>query len=303
MRASHPLFGAAAGTKQKDENTVTPTTPPVTVQPSINDNSSKCPVPEDMRATHLLFGGSTPPTESSETTTTTTTTIASSSVPLTPETSDNMMPAPNQRPAPGQQIELPTSRVQSSIPRGDFTPQHQENVDGAAATSARDDAPYQKEGSSTEDGAAASKWVYPSEQMFFNAMNRKGWGPKEEEMPVVVSIHNAVNERAWGEVMKWEIMHKGECDCPKLFKFMGRPKDLSPRARVNELMGYKKPFDRHDWIVDRCGTKVRYIIDFYEGQTTAQTRGRQGFFLDTRPALDSFGAAFDRAKVWFNRNF
>ena len=148
-----------------------------------------------------------------------------------------------------------------------------------------------------------TKWVYPSEQMFFNAMKRKGWGPKEEEMPVVVSIHNAVNERAWGEVMKWERMHEKECDCPKLFKFLGRPKDLSPRARVNSWMGYKKPFDRHDWVVDRCGTKVRYIIDFYEGQKSSKNRGKQGFFLDTRPALDSVGSVVDRAKVWFHRNF
>jgi hypothetical protein len=23
------------------------------------------------------------------------------------------------------------------------------------------------------------------------------------------------------------------------------------------------PFDRHDWVVDRCGQEVRYVIDFY----------------------------------------
>jgi hypothetical protein len=32
------------------------------------------------------------------------------------------------------------------------------------------------------------------------------------------------------------------------------------------LRSYQAPFDRHDWIVDRCGTKVRYIIDFYTGR-------------------------------------
>ena len=44
-------------------------------------------------------------------------------------------------------------------------------------------------------------------------------------------------------------------------------------------MGYNLPFDRHDWIVDRCGEEIRYIIDFYSG-------GSQGisFFLDVRPA-------------------
>jgi cytochrome c heme-lyase len=28
---------------------------------------------------------------------------------------------------------------------------------------------------------------------------------------------------------------------------------------------YEYPFDRHDWIVDRCGKDVRYIIDYYDG--------------------------------------
>ena len=119
-------------------------------------------------------------------------------------------------------------------------------------------------------------------------------------MPVVIKIHNAVNERTWMEVMKWEAMH-AECNEPKLFKFMGRPKDLSPKARVNELMGYKKPFDRHDWVVDRCGQHVRYIIDFYEGNVDRTRDGRQGFFLDTRPALDSPGAFVDRLKMWWHK--
>lgn len=42
-------------------------------------------------------------------------------------------------------------------------------------------------------------WMYPSEQMFYNAMKRKGWRPSEGDMNTVVSIHNAVNERAWAE--------------------------------------------------------------------------------------------------------
>ena len=25
-------------------------------------------------------------------------------------------------------------------------------------------------------------WVYPSEQMFYNAMKRKGWSPSEDDM-------------------------------------------------------------------------------------------------------------------------
>ena len=37
--------------------------------------------------------------------------------------------------------------------------------------------------------------MYPTAQMFFNAMRRKGYQPREEEMRTVVAIHNTVNER------------------------------------------------------------------------------------------------------------
>lgn len=43
---------------------------------------------------------------------------------------------------------------------------------------------------------------------------------------------------------------------PKLKKFMGRPQEYSPKARLLNFLGYKLPFDRHDWIVDRCGCEV-----------------------------------------------
>lgn len=52
--------------------------------------------------------------------------------------------------------------------------------------------------------AGSDNWVYPSQQQFFNAMLRKGWSPREEDMPQVVAIHNTVNERTWAEVRKWE---------------------------------------------------------------------------------------------------
>ena len=61
------------------------------------------------------------------------------------------------------------------------------------------------------DGEVATSsgktWVYPSHQQFYNAMKRKGWDPHEEDMPTVVAIHNAVNERCWHEVLKWESLH------------------------------------------------------------------------------------------------
>ena len=62
--------------------------------------------------------------------------------------------------------------------------------------------------------AGGRVWMYPSEQMFFNAMQRKGWRPSEGDMRTVVSIHNAVNERAWSEVRQgfcWVCMPTWVC--------------------------------------------------------------------------------------------
>lgn len=55
-------------------------------------------------------------------------------------------------------------------------------------------------------------WMYPSEQMFYNAMRRKGWSPSEQDMQSVVAIHNGVNERAWSEVNCIAAMkHQSSC--------------------------------------------------------------------------------------------
>ena len=56
--------------------------------------------------------------------------------------------------------------------------------------------------------------------MFWNAMLRKGWRWKEEDitpkdMDDIIKIHNANNEQAWLEVLKWEALHAKECGNPK----------------------------------------------------------------------------------------
>ena len=62
---------------------------------------------------------------------------------------------------------------------------------------------------------------------------------------------------------------------------------MSPKARLNTLLGYSAPFDRHDWVVDRCGTKVEYIIDFYSGKDDGTGKGLS-FYLDVRPKANSW---------------
>jgi cytochrome c heme-lyase len=122
----------------------------------------------------------------------------------------------------------------------------------------------------------------------------QGWQPDEQDMGNVVRIHNVVNEQAWRHVLHWEQLHARDCNCPKLKRFEGRPKDYSPRALMLNAVGYKLPFDRHDWYVDRCGQEVRYVIDFYNA-TGSGAAG--GMFLDVRPALDSPGAVIDRLRM------
>lgn len=58
---------------------------------------------------------------------------------------------------------------------------------------------------------------------------------------------------------------------------------------------YELPFDRHDWIVDRCGKEVRYVIDYYDGG--AVHPDYKFALLDVRPAMDSWENCWDRMKV------
>ena len=124
--------------------------------------------------------------------------------------------------------------------------------------------------------------------MFFDAMRRKNHAPNAADMATVVPIHNAVNERAWAEIKGWEgrfarEQNKG-CGGPKLRSFSGDSGRVSPRARWLGLWGYEGPFDRHDWVVERCGgAGVEYVIDFYRGRG-----GGLAFYLDVRPKLNSW---------------
>lgn len=119
---------------------------------------------------------------------------------------------------------LSQHRVVSSIPRGAGST-YSHNTDSPALPA---------------DGEAASgNWVYPSEQQFFNAMARKNHSPRVADMRTVVPIHNAVNEKAWEEILVWEAGQEGG-DCPggpRLSSFVGRPKDLSPKAWAKTLVG------------------------------------------------------------------
>lgn len=83
-----------------------------------------------------------------------------------------------------------------------------------------------------------SNWVYPSQAQFYAAMERKNHNPHAPDMKVVVPIHNAVNERTWAEVMRWEAGQGGDkCGGIRLVSFKGRPNERTPRARWKTLLG------------------------------------------------------------------
>ena len=225
---------------------------------SENSESSNCPVMD-------MSSGSTPPS------------IASCPASPPPSASalldasgqslnpTNMMPTnPKQEPAPGQRISLPTGRQPSSIPQA----------------------------------GTESTWSYPSQQMFFNALQRKGKGEgvSEKDMSSVVTAHNSLNETTWREVLKYESLPPhGHSNEPELKRFMGKSDVLSPLAYAYSVFGYGQPFDRHDWIVTRNGERdIRYVIDFYHD---SQSQSNLPFSVNVRPALDSFEAVQDRLKL------
>ncbi|KAL8378085.1 hypothetical protein RB595_008675 [Gaeumannomyces hyphopodioides] len=190
---------------------------------------------------------------------------------------------------------LDEGRVVSSIPRAMPSPS---SPSPAAAPSNHEN--------ETGADAATGNWVYPSERMFFEALRRKGSaggpdGARAADMRTVVPIHNAVNERAWREIKAWEAPYCAGAACPggpRLESFSGLAAKMSPRARVNTWLGYTAPFDRHDWVVDRCGVRVEYVIDFYAGRPgPAGTAVPQklNFYLDVRPKLNTWEGVKMRA--------
>lgn len=192
---------------------------------------------------------------------------------------NNMPTEAQQKPlANDQSQDLDTNRVQSQIPKG---------------------------------GTDSSTWLYPSPQMFYNALVRKNKveGATEENISTVVAIHNNMNENTWKQILAWEALHPNtskdiEGTEPKLLRFTGRPDELSPKARLKTWLGHPAPFDRHDWIVDRGGIEKRYIIDYYHDENAVEydrtpaglndMKSVKSILLDVRPALDSFEAIHDR---------
>ncbi|KAK4095912.1 hypothetical protein N658DRAFT_570117 [Parathielavia hyrcaniae] len=206
--------------------------------------------------------------------------------------------------APNQTYALPTSRDESSIPRG----------------------------------SGGGNWEYPSPQQMYNALLRKGYTDTDvTAVESMVAVHNFLNEGAWGEIVEWErrfgrglgrgweVSKRGEENAPlelrrvegqeggqlpqpTLIRFQGRPNDITPKAALLQMLGKiypskfgtEPPFDRHDWYVSRKtgdgqSKEVRYVIDFYSAPP--EPTGEPVFYLDVRPAVTPT-AAVERLMRW-----
>jgi len=140
--------------------------------------------------------------------------------------------------APNQTVSLPTSRDASSIPKG---------------------AP-----------GDAGNWEYPSPQQMYHALLRKGYTDTDATaVESMVAVHNFLNEGAWAEIegwerrfglglgRGWEICRKGEDNAgveaarverrdgerpePRLVRFQGRPRDMTPKAAMIQVLGKAWP--------------------------------------------------------------
>ncbi len=278
-------------------------------------STSECPVSEETRSAFFpsLFGSARPPSSSS-----------GDKLPASLEESASHPHTPQ----PNQTFPLSPTREISNIPRG--------RTEDTAV-----DAPHQSSTLTSTD-----RWVYPSQQQYYNAIKKKGWkGVPEDSIPFVLHVHNNVNERSWQGVLDWERRHEADLSStssslptpaisspseasggksakeypyllystqnrsvvptyspPRLVRFLGRPTSPSPKSIFMRLTGYLPPFDRHDWVVERCRPptafeklkgvdgivreEVRYVIDFYTGKG-GLTNDAVPVFLDVRPAVDS----------------
>lgn len=194
-----------------------------------------------------------------------------------------------QTPQPDQTVRLATHRQVSGIPRG-----------GSAGDSNMESLPHHQQGYENDK---SKKWVYPSEQQLYNAMRRKGWSNiPEESIPVVLQIHNGINERTWQQIQDWE---GGNQDL-QLARFQGRPRDITPKAFFySRILGlYDPPFDRHDWYVkgDDNSREQRYVIDYYYLPPSDPNLPPIPY-VDARPALDHPRVVWLQSRRFFQNAF
>lgn len=139
-------------------------------------------------------------------------------------------------------------------------------------------------------------WVNPSAGQLYRALKRKNKPIQEGDAEDVADVHAMVTDMSWECVMEYERLHP-ECPNPTLGRFYGMYGILSWKSKWLKWRTGIEPFDRHDWVVDRCGKEVRYIIDYYSVEVpTPHGDPEIVYSIDARPAI-TFGGVVDRVRL------
>lgn len=128
--------------------------------------------------------------------------------------------------------------------------------------------PISREESTIPKGSGDGTWEYPSPQQMYNALLRKGYTDTDvTAVESMVSVHNFLNEGAWAEIMGWEqrfarglyrgwqVCKRGEAHVqeeldrnwdgveiePSLVRFQGRPKEMTPKAAMLQVLSWMYP--------------------------------------------------------------
>jgi hypothetical protein len=182
----------------------------------------------------------------------------------------------------------------------------------------------------SDDG---KEWLNPSAAQIYRACKRKG---KDVDMPDAARmayIHEFITAESWDAVMEYEKLHFAKCPNPSLASFKGMDGIYSAKSRFfTKFFNAPLPYDRHDWTINRCGTDVNYIIDYYAAGDAAEEAApapaaaassssssssssataaaaaapavpvveMESFFIDARPVATVSGLT-DRARVAFGK--
>jgi cytochrome c heme-lyase len=153
------------------------------------------------------------------------------------------------------------------------------NISQSRAANQAVDLPLERETSSIPRGDADTNWEYPSPQQMYNAMLRKGYDDTPQDaVESMVAVHNFLNEGAWAEIVEWErrfgkgLVHgwqickwgenaavsdagqmsdSDDVSKPRLLRFQGRPDQMTPKARILQILGQVYP------------SKFRYALKVY----------------------------------------
>ncbi|KAK5697148.1 Cytochrome c1 heme lyase [Elasticomyces elasticus] len=141
---------------------------------------------------------------------------------LPSSTSLQQPPPRSTTPARPKMYRLSTDREISSIPRAVSPSQPLNSAEQAALPkpTASHGTPANAQGDTGYDKDTGN-WIYPSQEQFFKAMRKKGHEAEAKDMETIIPIHNAVNEKAWAEILEWERPYSARCGGPKLGEVEG----------------------------------------------------------------------------------